>query len=196
MEQRTLRKSSGARCVLQHHGVGRSDLWEIAGELVGSREEIFPVVEANDVMEFGAFGLDALGRGEHRIAAMRWHDEHCLGPRLCEHVLQLVLLERRVDGDNYHAGQRAAELKELPFGNVVRPDGNVAPRLEPVEKRPSCAFGMGEQFRVRPLTTDHPVSERNTLDQRELIGCRCGRFAEQVANREISDRRCGIPDGV
>jgi hypothetical protein len=65
-----------------------------------------------------------------------------------------------------------------------------------VEKRPSCAFGLSEQFGVGPLTTDHPVSERNTFDQRELIGCRCGGCAEQVANREISDRRCGFPDGV
>ena len=133
VEERTLRKSGGARCVLQHDGVGRSDLWEIAGELVGSGEEMVPVVEADDVLEFGAFGLDALGRGEHRIAAMRWHDEHCPGLRLCEHVVQLVSLERWVDGDDHHAGHGAAELEELPLGNVVRPDGDVAPRLEPVE---------------------------------------------------------------
>jgi len=124
---------------------------QLALPCVAVGQERLPLVQADDLPEFRALGLDLGGRGQHRVAAELGEQDESGGARLGQHVLQFAGLEGRVHGHEDHAGHGAAELQDHPLRNVGGPDGHPLAHLEVRPQGPGRPFGIGQQLGVGPL---------------------------------------------
>ena len=150
-EQSALREAGGSRRVLDHAGVHRVGVDQVALPGVAVGQEGLPLIQAYDLPEFRALGLHLGGRGQHRVAAELGEQDQPCGARLGQYVLQLAGLEGRVHGHEDHAGHGAAELQDHPLRNVGGPDGHPLAHLEVRPDGTGRPFGIGQQLRVCPL---------------------------------------------
>ena len=188
-----LREAGRARRVLDHHLIVGGDRREF-GRRVAAGKELVPVGKAHDLLEIRALGVNLLGDGQHRVAAMIVDNEQRLGVRLAHDVLQLRRLVRRVDRHDRHPGERATELEQHPFGQVVGPDGHMVTGLVGRQQRPCRALGVVEQLGVGPLSSGLRVG--HSFDQGDAIRGPLGCGAKQVTDRDVEDSGGFDPVGV
>ena len=188
-EQGALWETRGARGVLDHHGIVGTDGGQLDALVVARRNEGVPVVEADHLAQLGAVRLHRLYRLQHRIAAKIIDHEHAGGARLLQHILHLVGAEGRVHGDQHHACHPGAELQHHPFREVLRPDRDALALLETRGERAGGALRLPVQLRVGPLPPLCRIGDAG--NQRQAIGRRLGRLAQEVAERHLPHRRRG-----
>ena len=157
--------------------------------VVARRDEGVPVVEADDLAQFGAVRRHRLHRLQHRVAAKTVDDEDAGRARLLQHILHLPGAKGRVDGDEHHARHAGAEFQHHPFREVLRPDRNALARLEARQQRAGGALGFAIELRVGPLPPQFWIGDAR--NQGQAIGRRLGRLAQEIAERHLPHRRRG-----
>ena len=186
-EQGALRKACRARGVLDHDGIVGADGRQLDVCVVARGDESIPVVEADDLAQFGAVRRHRLHRLQHRVAAKAVDDEDAGRARLLQHIFDFPGAKGRVHGDENHARHAGAEFEHHPFRKVLRPDGNALARLEARQQRAGGALGLAVELRVGPLTAQFWVGDAR--DQGQAIGRSLGRLAQEVAERHLPYRR-------
>ena len=186
-EQGALRKARGARGVLDHDGIVGTDGRQFDALVVACGDEGVPVVEADDLAQFGAVRRHRLHRLQHRVAAEAVDDEDAGRARLLQHIFHLAGAKGRVHGDEDHARHAGAEFEHHPFREVLRPDGNALARLEARQQRAGGALGFAIKLRVGPLTAQFWVGD--ACNQGQAIGRRLSRLAQEIAERHLPHRR-------
>jgi len=117
VQQRALRKTRGARGVLDHHRIGGFDDGKRDALIVAGGDEGSPVVEADDLAKFGAVRRDLAHRLQHRIAAEAVDDEHSGRARLLQHIFDFLAPEAGIDGDQHHAASPAPNSSMIHSGS-------------------------------------------------------------------------------
>ena len=182
-EQGAFRKARRARGVLDHDGVVGTDGGQLDARVVAGGDEGIPVVEADDLAQFGAVRRHRLHRLQHRIAAEAVDDEDAGRARLLQHIFDLPGAKGRVHGDQNHARHAGAEFKHHPFREVLRPDRDAFARLEARQQRASGALRLAVELRVGPLTAQFWIGD--ACDQGQAIGRRLSGLAQEVAERHL-----------
>ena len=170
-----------------------SDRRQLDALVVAGGDERIPVVEADDLAQFGAVRRHRLHRLQHRVAAKAVDDEDAGRARLLQHILDFAGAKGRVDGDENHAGHAGAEFEHHPFRQVLRPDGNALARLEARQQRAGGALDFAIELRVGPLAAQCGIGVAGNQGQADRAPprppCAAGRRTSFPVPRASSDPR-------